>query len=144
MTRDHDVKRAIRARMAVTGEPYTVARSALVAPTPTPARDPQATPSQGGAVPSVPTDLMNDLDERGFAVMRSFASGEQVTRLTAVVDEVISTVLAKKQQEALDRQADGGKRVDVWYPDEPGVIFKVVSDRPEVQWLVDDGRLRSA
>ena len=34
MTRDHDGKRAIRARMKVTGERYTVARSALVGSTP--------------------------------------------------------------------------------------------------------------
>ncbi|MGH9021485.1 MAG: hypothetical protein ACRDV9_00030, partial [Acidimicrobiia bacterium] len=61
--------------------------------------------------------------------------------MTAVIDEVISTVLAEKQQEALERKAAGERRINVWYPGEPGVIFKVVSDRPEVQWLIDDERL---
>lgn len=127
--------------MKVTGESYTVARSALVASTAPSAPDSQATPSQGGKVATVQTGLIDQLDERGFAVIRSFATVEQVMRLTAVVDEVISTVLAEKQQEALDRRAAGERRINVWHPGEPGVIFKVVSDRPEVRWLIDDERL---
>lgn len=141
MTRDHDVKRAIRARMKVTGESYTVARSALVAPTAPSAPHSQATPSQGAKVATVQTGLIDELDEGGFAVIRSFATAEQVMHLTAVVDEVISTVLAEKQQEALDRHAAGERRVNVWHSGEPGVIFRVVSDRAEVRWLIDDERL---
>jgi ectoine hydroxylase-related dioxygenase (phytanoyl-CoA dioxygenase family) len=92
-------------------------------------------------VATVQTGLIDELDARGFAVIRSFATAEQVMRLVAVVDEVISAVLAEKQQEALDRQAAGERRINVWHPGEPGVIFKVVSDRPEVRWLINDERL---
>src|SRR5688572_14184560 len=100
MTRDHDSKRAIRARMKVTGERYTVARSALVAPsTSRPPSRSETTESQGGTVASVDTDLLGELDERGFAVIRSFAPPDEVARLTAVVDEVVATTLAAKQEE---------------------------------------------
>ena len=140
MTRDHDVKRAIRARMKATGEPYTVARSALVAPTPS-SPESQAAAPQGGTVAPVEARVIEELDGRGFAVLRSFATAEQVAELTEVVDDVISSVRAEKEAEARARHAAGERRIDVWHPGEPGWIAQIVTDRPKVQWLADDPRL---
>lgn len=141
MTRDHDIKRAIRARMKVTGKPYTVARAALVAPSVPPAPGSETSESQGGTMASVHTELRDDLDERGFAVIRTFATPEQVARLTAAVDEVIAATVAEKQEEADQQLAAGERGINVWYPGEEGTIFKVVTDQPDVAWVLNDRRL---
>ena len=139
MTRDHDIKRAIRARMKVTGESYTVARSALVAPTP--GRDAQTTASQGGTVAPIDEGLLGELDQRGYAVLDGFVTPERAAELTQVVDDVIAAVSAAKQQEALAREAAGERRINVWYPGEPGWIAQDVSDRPEIRWLAEEPTL---
>ena len=138
MTRDHDMKRAIRARMKVTGERYTAARSALVAPSVPPAAGSETSESQGGTMASAHTELLDELDTRGFAVIRGFATPEQVARLTAVVDEVIAATVAEKQEEADQRLAAGERGINVWHPGEEGAIFKVVTDLPGVAWVLND------
>ncbi|HEX7168848.1 MAG TPA: phytanoyl-CoA dioxygenase family protein [Acidimicrobiales bacterium] len=136
MTRDHDIKRAIRARMRVTGEPYTVARSALVVPSTSRAPASETSPSQGGTMAAVLTDLLDELDDRGFAVLRSFLAADEVARLTAVVDEIVSTTLAEKQDEDRRRREAGETGwVDVWHPGQQGVVAKLVTERPDVAWL---------
>src|SRR5687767_8903225 len=107
MTRDHDSKRAIRARMKVTGEKYTVARTALVAPTTSSLHTTETSLSQGGTMTTVQRDLLDELDGRGFAVVRSAMTSEEVSRLAVVVDEVVSTRLAEKQEEDRSRRAAG-------------------------------------
>ena len=131
MTRDHDTKRAIRARMKATGERYTAARSALVAPPAT----------QGGTVSS--STIQDELAERGFVVIRSFATGERLDRLVALVDEIITRTVAEKMEE-LNRRVAAGETgfIDVW-KGEPGVIGERVSDHPDVAWLLGDERLRA-
>lgn len=90
---------------------------------------------------SVDTGLIDELDERGFAVIRSLATPEQVAGMTAVVDEVIETTIADKQEEGRQREAAGERRINVWHPREAGVIFTVVTERPDLQWLLADPRL---
>ena len=84
-------------------------------------------------MPVVQIRMLDELDERGFVVLRSFATALEVARMTAVVDEVISTTLAKKQEEE-DRRRDAGETgpIDVWYPGEPGGIFADLSDHADV------------
>ena len=142
MTRDHDIKRPIRARMKVTGEPYTVARSALVAPSASRALASETSPSQGGTMAAVRTDLLDELDERGFAVLRSFMTPDEVARLTVIVDEIVSTTLTEKQEEDR-RRRDAGETgwIDVWHPGQQGVITQLITDRPDVAWLRQHRRL---
>lgn len=127
--------------MEATGEKYTVARSALVAPTAATTPPSEASESQGGTMSSVEIGVRDELDERGFAVIRSFATQEQIESMAALVDEVIATTVAEKQERARELEAAGEKRINVWHPGEAGVIFKVVTDRPEVQWLLNHARL---
>lgn len=137
MTRDHDMKRAVRARMRATGERYTVARSALVAPDPSDAPKSETSQSQGGTMPVVHIRMLDELDERGFVVLRSFATAEEVARMTAFVDDVISTTLAVKQEEE-DRRRDAGGTgpIDVWYPGEPGGIYADLTDHADLAWIL--------
>lgn len=137
MTRDHDMKRAVRARMRASGERYTVARSALVARDSSDAPKSETSQSQGGTMPVVHIRMLDELDERGFVVLRSFATADEVARMTAVVDEVISTTLAEKQEEE-DRRRDAGETgpIDVWYPGQPGGIYADLSDHADVAWLL--------
>ena len=92
MTRDHDRKRAVRARMRATGERYTVARSALDARDPADAPKAETSQSQGGTMPVVDIRTLAEFDARGFVVLRLFATAEEVARITAVVDEVARLV----------------------------------------------------
>lgn len=137
MTRDHDMKRAVRARMRTTGERYTVARSALVAPNPSDAPTSETSQSQGGTMPVVHRRMLDELDERGLVVLRSFATADEVARMTVVVDEVISTTLATKQEEE-DRRRGAGETgpIDVWYPGEPGGIYADLTDHADVAWIL--------
>ena len=136
MTRDHDMKRAIRARMRATGEPYTVARAALAAPSLPATRGPETHDPLGGTMASVHNALLNELDEHGFAVLRSFATADQVAHLTEVVDEVIASAAAQKLEEGRRRLALGERGFSVG-----GEIFTVVSGRREVRWDLRDRRL---
>jgi len=142
MTRDHDMKRAVRARMRATGERYTVARSALVAPDRSDAPKSETSLSQGGTMPVVHIRMLDELDERGFAVLRSFATADEVARMTVVVDEVISTTLAEKQAEE-DRRRHAGETgpIDVWYPGQPGGIYADLTDHADVAWILTHPRL---
>ena len=130
MTRDHDTKRAIRARMKVTGERYTVARAALVA----------APATTGGTVST--STIQDELAERGFVIIRSFATGERLDRLVATVDEIIARTVAEKLEEG-ERRREAGETgfIDVWNG-APGGIVERVTDHPDVRWLLDDQRLR--
>lgn len=142
MTRDHDIKRKIRARMKVTGERYTVARSALVAPAASDTRLSETSHSLGGTMAAVHTGLLEELDERGFAVLRSFITPRQLGQSTRVVDEVVAEALADKQELEHQRRAPGETGwVDVWSPGVPGWIFQDVTDRPELAWLLHEARL---
>lgn len=137
MTRDHDMKRAVRARMRATGERYTVARSALVAPDASDTPNSETSQSQGGIMPVVDIGMLDELDERGFAVFPSFATTEEVARMTAVVDEVISATLAEKRAEEDRRRAAGETGpIDVWYPGEPGGIYADVTDHDDAAWVL--------
>lgn len=135
MTRDHDMKRAIRARMQVTGESYTVARAALVAPT-IPATESKASESQGGTMASVQTTLLDELNERGFTIIRGLATPEQLAGLTALIDGVVEELSTANLEDNRTRVAAGGRAIgatDAW--------FAAVSDRPEVAWVLRDRRL---
>jgi ectoine hydroxylase-related dioxygenase (phytanoyl-CoA dioxygenase family) len=140
MTRDHNLKRAARARMKVTGERYTVARAALVAPAPAPAK---ASATRGGAMPTVHTDLLAELDEQGFAIVRSFASSDELARITAVVDEVVGETIRKVREESERRRAAGETGwINAWQPpDAPGVVSALVTERPDVAWIREHPRL---
>lgn len=137
MTRDHDMKRAVRARMRVTGERYTTARSALVAPDHSPA-PPETSRSPGGLMSALQGELLGELDERGFALVRAFASQEELRSVTAIVDEVISATLAEKQEEDRRRRAAGETGpIDVWHPGQPGGIYRDITDHPDVAWILE-------
>ena len=88
-------------------------------------------------MPVVPIRMLDELDERGFVVLRSFATAGEVAHMTAVVDQVISITLAKKQEEE-DRRRDAGETgpIDVWYPGEPGGIFADLSNDADVAWIL--------
>lgn len=132
MTRDHDTKRAIRARMKVTGERYTVARSALIAPSaPTAA----AASTEGGTVAS--STIHDELDEVGFVVVRSFVTGDRLDRLIELVDEIVATIVAAKLEEE-NRRREAGETgfIDVWHGGEPGWVAEWVTDHPDVAWLL--------
>jgi len=141
MTRDHDMKRAIRTRMKDTGERYTVARSALVAPSSSSSPAPETALSQGETMASDQTDLLNELDERGFALVKSFAPPSEVATLTAVVDEIVAATIAQKLAEADERQAAGEPSNNIWYPGEDGVVFSRITERPEAEWIRKSQRL---
>ena len=85
-------------------------------------------------MPAVHSRMLDELDERGLAVLRSFATADEVARMTVVVDEVISTTLATKQEEE-DRRRDAGETgpIDVWYPGEPGGIYADLGSQAQVQ-----------
>lgn len=137
MTRDHDLKRAVRARMSVTGEKYTVARSALVAPATSRTAPSETSESQGGTVATTETGVLAEIDERGYAVLRSFVSGDGLARMRDAVDEVVSTTLATKQEEDRERRAAGETGfIDLWSPDEPGGISVDLTAHPDVAWVL--------
>ena len=88
-------------------------------------------------MPIVQIRMLDELDERGFAVFRSFATTDEVARMTDVVDEVISTTLAEKQSEDDRRRAAGETGpIDVWSPGEPGGIYADLTDREDVAWIL--------
>lgn len=135
MTRDHNMKRAARARMKATRERYTVARSGLVAPAP-PAPSAKTSSSQGGAMSEVHTDLLAELDKQGFAIVRSFATSDELERINAVVDEVVTAKVNEVREEAERRRAAGETGwIDAWHPGPAGVVSKIVTERPDVAWL---------
>lgn len=137
MTRDHDMKRAVRARMAATGKRYTVARSSLVAPNPPTASDSETSPSQGGTMATTDSSVLAAIDERGYAVLRSFVSPDALARMSDAVDEVVSTTLAEKQEEDRQRRAAGETGpIDVWSPGEAGGIYADLTDHPDVAWIL--------
>jgi ectoine hydroxylase-related dioxygenase (phytanoyl-CoA dioxygenase family) len=85
---------------------------------------------------------LQELDERGFAVFRSFATPDEVARMTAVVDEVISSTLAEKEEQERERRAAGETGwVNVWHPGEEGVIFRYLTDQPDAAWILHHARL---
>ena len=136
MTRDHDIKRAVRARMSATGERYTVARSALVAPDQSSANSETSHP-QGEVMSAVDTDIFEELDALGFALLRSFIAPDDVARLSLVVDEVISATNAEKQEEAERRRAAGETGpINVWHPGQPGGIYEDLTNRADVAWTL--------
>jgi hypothetical protein len=144
MTRDRDMKRAIRARMKVTRERYTVARSALVASDAAGGSTSETSSSQGGTMPRVGAGLLVELEERGFAVLRSFATPDEVTRMTAHVEEVVARTLADKQEKDRQRRAAGETGwVRVWDEGMEGVIWELLTGRPEIGWLLSVFRRRA-
>lgn len=137
MTRDHDMKRAVRARMNATGEKYTVARSALVAPGTSRTESSKTSESQGGTVTTTDTSVLTEVDERGYAVLRSFIGGNDLARLGLAVDEAVSATLAEKQTEDRERRAAGETGfIDLWSPGEPGGIFADLTAQPDVAWIL--------
>lgn len=141
MTRDHDIKRAVRARMKATGERYTAARSALVAPS-EPVAQSETSQPQGEAMPTVRTDLFEELDERGFAILRSFASSNDLDRMIAVADEVVTAKVTEVHEEAERRRAAGETGwIDAWHPGIAGVVSQLVTERPDVGWIREHPRL---
>lgn len=135
MTRDHDVKRAIRARMRATGETYMVARTAFVAPS-EPSGGPETSESQGGTMSSI-TSVLENLDRNGFALVQGFASPTQVADLAGLVDAEISVLAAEALVEARRRleAGEGGGTGRA-------ASLALLSDRPEAAWLLSDQRLR--
>ena len=141
MTRDHDIKRAIRARMSVTGERYTVARSALVA-TPPPGADAGTSQSEGEAMSAVTPDLLAELDEQGFSILRSFVTSAELERITAIVDEVVTAKINQVRKESERRRAAGETGwIDAWHPGVAGVVSELVTDRPDIAWIRENPRL---
>ncbi len=141
MTRDHDIKRAVRARMSATGERYTVARSALVAPA-QPGTQAETSQSQGETMPAVKTDLLAELDEQGFAIIHSFATRDELDRISAVVDEVVTAKIREVQQEEDTRRAAGETGwVNAWHPGPGGVVSQLVTEDPRVAWIREHPRL---
>lgn len=137
MTRDHDLKRAVRARMQATGEKYTVARSALVAPAASRTAPSETTASQGGTVPTTDTDVLAEIDERGYAVLRSFISGVDLARMDHAVDEAVEARLAEMQAEDRERRAAGETGfIDLWSPGEPGGISVDLTAHSDVAWIL--------
>lgn len=137
MTRDHDMKRAVRARMNATGEKYTVARSALVAPATSRRTPSETSESQGGTVTTTDTNVLAEIDERGYAVLRSFVSGSDLARMSDAVDEAVSATLAEKQAEDRARRGAGETGfIDLWSPGEPGGIFADLTAQPDVAWIL--------
>jgi len=135
MTRDHDLKRAIRKRMKATGERYTVARAAVVAPDP-PAPSSGTSRSRGGTMAIALTDLLGELDEQGYAILRACITGDELAHLVALGDDVLTTRLAANQAEEDRRRAEGETGwVNVWHPGPPGVVSQLVTDRPEIAWI---------
>jgi ectoine hydroxylase-related dioxygenase (phytanoyl-CoA dioxygenase family) len=142
MTRDHDLKRAVRARMTATGEKYTVARSALVAPATTRAGAAETSESQGGTVATINTDLLEEIDERGYAVLRSFVRPDGLARISGAVDEAVAAALAEKEAEDRKRRAAGESGfIDVWRSSEPGGLSADLTAHPGVSWVLGDERL---
>lgn len=142
MTRDHDMKRAIRARMKVTGEQYTAARSALVAPGASRAPASETSESQGGVMAAVQSELLEELDQRGFAVLRSFIESDAVARLMEFVNDIVSAAVADKQEEDRARRAAGETGwIDVWHPGEAGFVVKDVTGAADVASILRDQRL---
>ena len=141
MTRDHNMKRATRARMKVTGERYTVARSALVdaSPPPAPAK---TSSSQGEAMPAAHSDFLAELDEQGFAILRSFATSDELERINAVVDEVITAKINDVRDESERRRAAGETGwIDAWHPGPGGSVSEIVTERTDVAWIREHPRL---
>lgn len=135
MTRDHDIKRAVRARMKATGERYTVAHSALVHSEQLQVKA-RTSQSQGGTMNATSTAFLQRLDENGFALIRAFATPRQVAALREVADDVIAKADAIGMAE-YERQWAAGKR---HFTDTSAIA--VLSARPEVAWLMEDTRLR--
>ena len=135
MTRDHDIKRAVRARMSATGERYTVARSALVAPAHSGTTS-ETSQSEGETMPAVDTDLLAVLDEQGFAIIRSFATSDELERINAVVDEVVNAKISEVHEEEERRRAEGESGwVNAWHPGPAGAVSRLVTERPDVTWI---------
>ena len=141
MTRDHDIKRAVRARMAATGERYTVARSALVAPADSGTTS-ETSQSEGETMPAIDTDLLALLDEQGFAILRSFATSDELERINAVVDEIVTAKISEVHEEEERRRAAGESGwVNAWHPGPAGAVSKLVTERPDVGWIRKHPRL---
>lgn len=88
-------------------------------------------------------EVLRGLEERGFAVLRSSVSLDDVVAATAAVDEVISSVLAEKQDEEDRRRADGESGpINVWLPGEEGGIYSDLTGRAEMAALLDHATIR--
>lgn len=88
------------------------------------------------------TDLLAELDEQGFAIVRSFATSDELKRICAVVDEVVSAKLSEVREEDERRRAAGETGwVNVWDPGPAGVVSAVVTERPEVAWIREHPQL---
>lgn len=93
-------------------------------------------------MPRVDTDLLAELDEQGFTILRSFATSDELERIDAVVDEVVSARISEVQEEAERRRAAGETGwIDAWHPGVAGVVSKLVTERPDVAWIREHRRL---
>lgn len=81
-------------------------------------------------------NFLQRLDEDGFAVMRTFATPQQVAALTEVVDEAIAEADAIRMADYEQRWAAGERSFT------SNSAFAVLSTRPEVAWLLEDSRLQ--
>ena len=82
------------------------------------------------------TDLLAELDEQGFAILRSFATIDELARINAVVDEVVAAKISDVREESERRRAAGETGwIDAWHPGPAGVVSTRVTDRPDVRWI---------
>jgi len=91
---------------------------------------------------AVNTDLLAELHEQGFAILRSFATSDELARINAVVDEVVTAKISEVQEEGERRRTAGETGwIDAWHPDPAGVVSKIVTERPDVAWIREHPRL---
>jgi hypothetical protein len=91
---------------------------------------------------AVHTDLLAELDEQGFAILRSFSTVDELTRINAVADEVIAAEISDVREESERRRAGGETGwIDAWHPGPAGVVSTIVTDRLDVAWIREHPRL---
>lgn len=93
-------------------------------------------------MPAVHNDLLAELDEQGFVIIRSFATSDDLARVDAVVDDVVSAKISEVREESERRRAAGETGwIDAWHPGPAGVVSALVTERPDVAWIREHPRL---
>jgi ectoine hydroxylase-related dioxygenase (phytanoyl-CoA dioxygenase family) len=107
MTREHNAKRAVRARMRATGERYTQARSALFGDAPSVGAPSAGSIPDRGGTSVVTQELLDALDRDGFVVVRDVVPKEVVDDLRQWVDGLVDEEMRWRTAEVERRRAVG-------------------------------------
>lgn len=136
MTQDHNSKRQVRARVRVTGERYTQARSALFGPSKADRTAEPKPDSTGETMASA--QMQSALDRDGYAVVRDVTPRHVIEDLRQWVQGLVDEDLAWRLDET-ERRRDAGETDVRPFPRGMDGRFTFLLDDPYRRELLADG-----